>query len=104
MVVPSLPGYGFSDAPKRQGEGSIGRFAEIMHKVMIELGYKKYSKYVFRKKVQKISKKNSGSDIWYGLGSRHRGTYESKPPGQHTWISMQHAICVSTPHPECRIT
>lgn len=44
VVVPSLPGYGFSDPPKRPGEGTTAQFSEIMHKLMVELGYDKYSK------------------------------------------------------------
>lgn len=44
MVVPSLPGYGFSEAPKKDGSGSIENMAVMMHKLMVEeLGYKKYS-------------------------------------------------------------
>jgi hypothetical protein len=45
VVVPSLPGYGFSEAPKTDGSGSVRNMAVILHKLMVEeLGYKKYSK------------------------------------------------------------
>ncbi|CEP09729.1 hypothetical protein [Parasitella parasitica] len=41
VVVPSLPGYGFSEAPKEEGWGSP-KMAETFHKLMTELGYRKY--------------------------------------------------------------
>lgn len=43
MVVPSLPGYGFSEAPKTPGCG-VPQIANIMNQLMIKLGYEKYSK------------------------------------------------------------
>jgi|SRR5579875_205900 pimeloyl-ACP methyl ester carboxylesterase len=42
VVVPSLPGYGFSDDPKVPGM-NISRIAEIFHKLMTQvLGYRRY--------------------------------------------------------------
>ena len=41
VVVPSLPGYGFSDAPPAPGMHP-GRIAERMHALMRELGYERY--------------------------------------------------------------
>ena len=41
VVVPSLPGFGFSDAPREPGMHP-GRIAERMHGLMRELGYERY--------------------------------------------------------------
>lgn len=41
VVAPSLPGFGFSEAPKKKGF-SIPQYAETCHKVMVSLGYKEY--------------------------------------------------------------
>jgi len=41
VVVPSLPGYGFSDAPLEPGMHP-GRIAERMHTLMTLLGYERY--------------------------------------------------------------
>ncbi|MDA1062000.1 MAG: epoxide hydrolase [Chloroflexi bacterium] len=41
VVVPSLPGFGFSDAPQAPGMHP-GRIAERMHALMTELGYERY--------------------------------------------------------------
>ena len=41
VVVPSLPGYGFSDVPPTPGMHS-GRIAERMHALMGALGYERY--------------------------------------------------------------
>jgi pimeloyl-ACP methyl ester carboxylesterase len=42
VVVPSLPGYGFSDRPKERGMGA-SRTAELVHRLMTEeLGYERY--------------------------------------------------------------
>lgn len=41
VVAPSLPGFGFSEAPKKKGF-SIPQYAEACHKVMLALGYKEY--------------------------------------------------------------
>ncbi|KAI1326299.1 microsomal epoxide hydrolase [Xylariaceae sp. FL0255] len=41
VVVPSLPGYGFSEAPKRVGFG-VDQHAETFHKLMLRLGYDEY--------------------------------------------------------------
>ncbi|KAG6810660.1 hypothetical protein H0H92_010872 [Tricholoma furcatifolium] len=42
VVVVSLPGYGFSEAPSRPGFG-IGEVAKTINEVMINLGYDKYT-------------------------------------------------------------
>ncbi|KAI0078544.1 alpha/beta-hydrolase [Panus rudis PR-1116 ss-1] len=41
VVAPSLPGYGFSDAPRKPGF-AIKQYAEVVHKLMLALGYEKY--------------------------------------------------------------
>ncbi|MCJ1477575.1 hypothetical protein MMC13_006248 [Lambiella insularis] len=41
VVVPSLPGYGFSEGTKKKGFG-FTQYAEVCHKVMQALGYKEY--------------------------------------------------------------
>jgi pimeloyl-ACP methyl ester carboxylesterase len=41
LVVPSLPGYGFSDKPTRPGFSSE-RFADLMAGLMTELGYDRF--------------------------------------------------------------
>ena len=41
IVVPSLPGFGFSDAPRQPGMHP-GRIAERMHELMRGLGYERY--------------------------------------------------------------
>jgi pimeloyl-ACP methyl ester carboxylesterase len=43
VIVPSLPGYGFSDRPRERGM-SASRVAELLHKLMTEeLGYERYA-------------------------------------------------------------
>lgn len=49
MVVPSLPGYGFSEAPKHPGSGGVPQFANIMDQLMTKLGYEKYSKVYYKR-------------------------------------------------------
>ncbi|KAJ8521040.1 hypothetical protein ONZ45_g2204 [Pleurotus djamor] len=41
VVALSLPGYGFSEAPKKQGFGPE-KYAEVSHKLMLALGYNEY--------------------------------------------------------------
>ncbi|KAF8880427.1 Alpha/Beta hydrolase protein [Infundibulicybe gibba] len=41
IVAPSLPGYGFSAAPKKKGFG-LSQYAEVSHKLMLALGYNEY--------------------------------------------------------------
>ncbi len=41
VVIPSLPGYGFSDCPGSTGVG-IERIAEAWHELMLALGYRQY--------------------------------------------------------------
>ncbi|KAF8141469.1 Alpha/Beta hydrolase protein [Boletus edulis] len=41
VVALSLPGYGFSEAPRKQGF-SNKQFAEVAHKLMLALGYHEY--------------------------------------------------------------
>ncbi|EKM83184.1 hypothetical protein AGABI1DRAFT_69424 [Agaricus bisporus var. burnettii JB137-S8] len=41
VVAPSLPGYGFSEAPKKRGF-ALDQIAEVGHKLMLALGYDEY--------------------------------------------------------------
>ncbi|KAF8654603.1 hypothetical protein AX16_003516 [Volvariella volvacea WC 439] len=41
VVAISLPGFGFSEAPKKKGFG-LKQYAEICHKLMLSLGYNEY--------------------------------------------------------------
>ncbi|KAH8077019.1 Alpha/Beta hydrolase protein, partial [Cristinia sonorae] len=41
VVALSLPGFGFSEAPKKEGF-TVRQFAEVGHKLMLALGYDKY--------------------------------------------------------------
>ncbi|KAJ8496634.1 hypothetical protein ONZ45_g12393 [Pleurotus djamor] len=41
VVAISLPGFGFSDAPKKKGF-SLSQHAEVAHKLMLSLGYNEY--------------------------------------------------------------
>jgi pimeloyl-ACP methyl ester carboxylesterase len=41
LVIPALPGYGFSDKPTRQGTG-LPRIAAAWHQLMRHLGYPEY--------------------------------------------------------------
>jgi pimeloyl-ACP methyl ester carboxylesterase len=41
LVIPALPGYGFSDKPSRPGAG-VARIAEAWHQLMVHLGYPEY--------------------------------------------------------------
>lgn len=41
VVAISLPGYGFSETPKKRGF-AIDQYAEISHKLMLALGYNEY--------------------------------------------------------------
>jgi pimeloyl-ACP methyl ester carboxylesterase len=42
IIVPSLPGYGFSDRPSQKG-CSVSGIADIIAKLMAELGYERYA-------------------------------------------------------------
>lgn len=44
VITPSLPGFGFSEAPKEKGYG-VAKMAGIINSLMVNLGYDKYSKY-----------------------------------------------------------
>ena len=41
VVAPSLPGFGFSSAPKQKGFG-LRQIAKTLNQLMLELGYSKY--------------------------------------------------------------
>ena len=41
VVAPSLPNFGFSSGVTRRGFG-LTQYAEVLHKLMIKLGYDKY--------------------------------------------------------------
>ncbi|KAI8985381.1 Alpha/Beta hydrolase protein [Pilobolus umbonatus] len=41
VIVPSLPGFGFSEAPKEKGYG-IKRIGKMINDLMVHLGYKNY--------------------------------------------------------------
>ncbi|KAF9453140.1 alpha/beta-hydrolase [Macrolepiota fuliginosa MF-IS2] len=41
VVAVGLPGYGFSEAPKKRGF-AIAQYAEVSHKLMLALGYNEY--------------------------------------------------------------
>jgi len=41
VVALSLPGYGFSEAPRKQGF-AVKQYAEVAHKLMLALGYDQY--------------------------------------------------------------
>ena len=41
VIIPSLPGYGFSSAAKKKGLSTI-HVAKIMHKLMVRLGFESY--------------------------------------------------------------
>ena len=44
VIIPSIPGYGFSDHPQKQGMMSLKRISELWIKLMIEeLGYERFS-------------------------------------------------------------
>jgi len=51
VVSPSLPNFGFSQAPSKPGFG-IKQYAEVCHKLMKKLGYSSYggfaSRYIFQ--------------------------------------------------------
>lgn len=42
VIVPSLPGFGFSDRPSERGE-DVSRTAERLSRLMTELGYERYA-------------------------------------------------------------
>lgn len=60
LVIPSLPGFGFSDAPGAPGLHP-GRIAERMHLLMQELGYERYG----------VQGGDWGAIIGTALASRH---------------------------------
>lgn len=47
VIVPSLPGFGFSEAPKEKGYG-VTKMASIINTLMVNLGYDKYSKLLIK--------------------------------------------------------
>ncbi|WP_433193188.1 epoxide hydrolase family protein [Nocardia sp. CA-107356] len=42
LVIPSLPGFAFSEAGPKVGDGSTERFAQVVAKLMARLGYGRY--------------------------------------------------------------
>lgn len=42
LIIPSLPGFGFSGPHRRPGDGSIERATELLARLMAELGYDRY--------------------------------------------------------------
>ncbi|KEF54145.1 uncharacterized protein A1O9_09940 [Exophiala aquamarina CBS 119918] len=42
VIAPSLPNFGFSEAPKKKGF-AVAQYAEIVHKLMLKLGYTEYA-------------------------------------------------------------
>lgn len=44
VVTFSLPGFGFSEAPKKTGF-SMNQYSEVGHKLMLALGYKEYGEF-----------------------------------------------------------
>lgn len=70
VIVPSLPGYGFSDRPKERGMG-LSIIADFMHKLMtIELGYERYA--------------TRGSDLGAGITQQIALMYPEVVIGNHT--------------------
>lgn len=41
VVAPSLPGFGFSEGPKKKGFG-LKQHAETCHRLMLKLGHEQY--------------------------------------------------------------
>jgi pimeloyl-ACP methyl ester carboxylesterase len=68
LILPSLPGFGFSSAPPRDGINTRS-IAEIWHKLMLALGYEKYF-------VQ-------GGDIGAGVSSWMARLYPGSVLGMH---------------------
>ncbi|EEB90663.1 hypothetical protein MPER_11099 [Moniliophthora perniciosa FA553] len=69
VVALSLPGFGFSEAPKKKGF-SVSRYADVGHKLMQELGYSEYVTqggdwgfYITRRIAQLYGK--SGAKAWH---------------------------------------
>ncbi|MFX0574821.1 epoxide hydrolase family protein [Nocardia nepalensis] len=42
LVIPSLPGFAFSEVGPKNGDGSTERFAQVVAKLMARLGYDRY--------------------------------------------------------------
>ncbi|KAI9794258.1 MAG: hypothetical protein M1816_006184 [Peltula sp. TS41687] len=91
VVAPSLPNFGFSEGPKKRGFG-IKQYAEVCHKVMIQLGYHEYV----------TQGGDFGFSITRALGilypSACRGSHinmvAANPPSwiKHPLLSLQHAV------------
>ncbi|KAJ8651814.1 hypothetical protein O0I10_012606 [Lichtheimia ornata] len=73
VVVPSLPGYGFSDPPKLKGHG-IAENGEILAELMNVLGYDKYLVH--------------GSDWGSVIGSSIAVQHKQQCKGYHTVMPM----------------
>ena len=43
IIVPSLPGFGFSDAPPLDKKTGVVETSDLLHELMLGLGYPKYS-------------------------------------------------------------
>ncbi len=70
VVVPSLPGYGFSGIPEKPGMG-VGAMAPLMHRLMTEaLGYERYGL--------------RSSDLGAGVASTMALAYPEAVIGSHT--------------------
>ena len=69
LIVPSLPGYGFSDRPGERGM-TVGRVAKLIHRLMTEeLGFSRYGV--------------RGSDMGAGVAARLALSYPESVVGIH---------------------
>jgi len=88
IVVPSLIGYGFSDAARAPGM-SVGRMAEIFHRLMTgTLGYRRYA--------------IRGGDLGAGVASQMAQVHPEAVIGTHTggtypWVDFEHLPSDLTP-------
>ncbi|KAL0960891.1 hypothetical protein HGRIS_005900 [Hohenbuehelia grisea] len=97
VVAFSLPGYGFSEAPKRKGF-RLKQFAEVGHKLMLALGYNEYV--------------TQGGDwghfithkIAVEYGGKHCKAWhtnfpqaEFPHPTKHPWLLISHLLFSYTP-------
>ncbi|ESK86351.1 epoxide hydrolase 1 [Moniliophthora roreri MCA 2997] len=97
VVALSLPGFGFSEAPRKQGF-SVSRHADVGHKLMQELGYNEYVTqggdwgfYITRRIAQLYGK--SGAKAWH---TNYPGAGAVKPTISQPLLFLQNLFRSNT--------
>ncbi|KAJ3572435.1 hypothetical protein NP233_g3087 [Leucocoprinus birnbaumii] len=100
VVAVGLPGYGFSEAPRKRGF-AIDQYAEVSHKLMLSLGYNEYGEKAFYSQnlvsclMRVLDQVTQGGD-WGAIITR---TIAAKYGGKHSKALHTNFPVAVPPHP-----